>query len=380
MKHFNSIYYHLIKRFEVYTMSNREKERFKALVEKHKNNMPWYVIEYLEMKTALSPATLYAYITEFEKFFRWIILKRLAVVMGNVVTNITDIPIETLQTLPLNDVNRFHMYLQGEGIETRAINRTFSALKSLFKYLAQNSEDEHGKSYLSRNVMEKIELHKEKVDAAARAYKVANIIFNDNEDVAFLRFLINDYATILKETSTRKYNYFLRDKERDIALISLILGAGLRVSELASLSLSSINFRQGTIKVTRKGNKKSSILATKSCLDDVQEYMKVRLEKYMCPPEEDILFVTRYQGKYTQLSVRAIQNLVEKYSSAFDEKRSLHKLRHTYATNHYKENKDLVLLRDQLGHTSVEVTSIYTNINNEKKREAIDRLEKRQFE
>ena len=53
-----------------------------------------------------------------------------------------------------------------------------------------------------------------------------------------------------------------------------------------------------------------------------------------------------------------------------------HKLRHTYATNHYKENKDLVLLRDQLGHTSVEVTSIYTNINNEKKREAIDRLEK----
>ena len=52
-----------------------------------------------------------------------------------------------------------------------------------------------------------------------------------------------------------------------------------------------------------------------------------------------------------------------------------HKLRHTYATNHYKEN-NLVLLRDQLGHTSVEVTSIYTNINNEKKREAIDRLEK----
>lgn len=113
-------------------MSNREKERFKALVEKHKNNMPWYVIEYLEMKTALSPATLYAYITEFEKFFKWIILKRLAVVNGNVVTNITDIPIETLQTLPLNDINRFHMYLQGEGIETRAIKRTFSALKSLF--------------------------------------------------------------------------------------------------------------------------------------------------------------------------------------------------------------------------------------------------------
>ena len=164
------------------------------------------------------------------------------------------------------------------------------------------------------------------------------------------------------------------------AIISLILGTGLRVSEVASLTISSINFRQGTVKVTRKGNKRSSILATRSCLDDVQEYIRVGPSKYNCPQDEDLLLVTNYKGKYTQLTVRAIQKLCDKYSSAFDEKRSPHKLRHTYATNHYKENKDLVLLRDQLGHTSVEVTSIYTNINNEKKREAVDRLERRQFE
>ncbi len=132
--------------------------------------------------------------------------------------------------------------------------------------------------------------------------------------------------------------------------------------------------------MTRKGNKRSSILATRSYLDDVQEYIKVRPIKYNYHQDEDLLFVTNYKGKYTQLTVRAIQKLSDKYSSAFDEKRSPHKLRYTYAINYYKENKDLVLLRDQLGHTSVEVTSIYTNINNEKKREAIDRLEKRQFE
>lgn len=132
--------------------------------------------------------------------------------------------------------------------------------------------------------------------------------------------------------------------------------------------------------MTRKGNKRFSILATRSYLDDVQEYIKVRPIKYNYPQDEDLLFVTNYKGKYTQLTVRAIQKLSDKYSSAFDEKRSPHKLPHTYAINYYKENKDLVLLRDQLGHTSVEVTSIYTNINNEKKREAINRLEKRQFE
>ncbi len=132
--------------------------------------------------------------------------------------------------------------------------------------------------------------------------------------------------------------------------------------------------------MTHKGNERSSILATRLCLDNVQEYIKVRPSKYNCPQDEDLLFVTNYKREYTQLTVRSIQKLIDKYTSAFDEKRSPHKLRHTYATNHYRENKDLVLLRDQLGHTSVEVTSIHTNINNEKKREAVDRLERRQFE
>ncbi|OTX91464.1 hypothetical protein BK726_10960 [Bacillus thuringiensis serovar londrina] len=58
--------------------------------------------------------------------------------------------------------------------------------------------------------------------------------------------------------SPKKYSFFQRDKERDIAIISLILGTGLQVSEVASLTISSINFRQGKVKVTRKGNKRIS--------------------------------------------------------------------------------------------------------------------------
>ncbi|MRA81772.1 tyrosine recombinase XerS, partial [Bacillus thuringiensis] len=89
------------------------------------------------------------------------------------------------------------------------------ALKSLFKYLALNTENEQGENYISRNVMEKIELHKEKVDAAARADDVANMIFNEKDDVAFLQFLANDYGEMLKDISPKKYNFFQRDKERD---------------------------------------------------------------------------------------------------------------------------------------------------------------------
>ncbi|TKI93569.1 tyrosine recombinase XerS, partial [Bacillus cereus] len=166
----------------------------------------------------------------------------------------------------------------------------------------------------------------------------------------------------------------------DIAILSLILGTGLRVSEAASLTISSINFRTRYIKVIRKGDKKSSILATQTALDDVQEYLKVRANRYKCPVDEEILFVTNYKGSYAQISVNAIQKLTEKYTRAFDEKKSPHKLRHTYATNHYNENKDLVLLANQMGHNSMETTSLYTNIDDSKRREAIERLEKRQFE
>ena len=87
--------------------------------------------------------------------------KRIAVINGNVATEIHEIPIELLESLPLNEVNRFHMYLKSEGIEIKAINRTFSALKSLLNTF-HKTEDEYGNSYLSRNVMDKIELHKEK--------------------------------------------------------------------------------------------------------------------------------------------------------------------------------------------------------------------------
>ncbi|PFJ58613.1 hypothetical protein COJ10_24480 [Bacillus thuringiensis] len=63
------------------------------------------------------------------------------------------------------------------------------------------------------------------------------MIFNEKDDVAFLQFLANGYGEMLKDISPKKYSFFQRDKERDIAIISLILGTGLRVFEVASLTL-----------------------------------------------------------------------------------------------------------------------------------------------
>ncbi|MFD0770015.1 tyrosine recombinase XerS [Bacillus sp. CGMCC 1.60114] len=362
-------------------MSNREKQVFQNRVEQHKEKMPWYIIEYIEEKTNLSPATLYGYIIEYEIFLKWLIDSRLAVVDGEVVKEIHEVPIETLGTLPLKQAKRYKSYLERQGNNSKAVIRSYSALKSLFKYLTTHTEDDcTGDCYFYRNVMAKIELHKEKVDSAARASEISDMIFHNNDDVKFMQFISHDYELILQETAPRKTHYFKRDKARDIAILSLILGTGLRVSEVASLKVSDINFRTRKVKVIRKGDKKSSILATQTSLDDVQEYLKIRSKCYKCPDDEDILFVAAYKGSYSQISVKAIQNLTVKYTKAFDEKKTPHKLRHTYATNHYNENKDLVLLANQLGHTSMETSSLYTNIDDSKRREAVERLEKRQLE
>ncbi|MED1270374.1 tyrosine recombinase XerS [Bacillus mycoides] len=362
-------------------MSNREKQVYQKRVDQHKEKMPWYIIEYIEEKTNLSPATLYGYIIEYEIFLQWLIDSRLAVIDGEVVTEIHEVPINALEVLPLKQAKRFKSYLERQGNKTKAVIRTFSALKSLFNYLTKHTEDDiTGECYFYRNVMAKIELHKEKVDSAARAADISGMIFHNNDDVKFMRFLADEYELLLAESSPGKLRYFKRDKARDIAILSLILGTGLRVSEVASLNISDINFRTRTIKVTRKGDKKSSILATQTSLDDVQEYLKVRSKYYKCPDDEDILFVTTYKGSYSQISVNAIQKLTVKYTQAFDEKKSPHKLRHTYATNHYNENKDLVLLANQMGHNSMETTALYTNIDDSKRREAVERLENRQFE
>lgn len=93
-----------------------KKKKFKILIDKHKNIMLWCIIEYVYMKTALPPATLYAYITEYEKSLKGLVNNWLTVDNDKVVTDICDVPITTLETLPLNEARLFQRHLQGEGI------------------------------------------------------------------------------------------------------------------------------------------------------------------------------------------------------------------------------------------------------------------------
>lgn len=160
----------------------------------------------------------------------------------------------------------------------------------------------------------------------------------------------------------------------DLAMISLLLASGIRVSELANLRLSSINFKKQKLSVLRKGRKESTVFFRKSTIPYLQSYLQVRNERYKVSDIERYVFLTTYRRKAQPISVRAIQQIIMKYTEAFrDEKLSPHKLRHTFATEYAK--KSVYDLMRQLGHSSTDKSALYINTTEEQARNAIDRLD-----
>ncbi|WP_121616639.1 tyrosine recombinase XerS [Virgibacillus halodenitrificans] len=374
-------------------MASESRERIvhQKRLEKLLPQLPEYVQEFVLYKARYSSSTLLGYVHEYIKFFTW--LKREGISNEK---DMKDIPYTLLESLRKEDVEYYIEYLQGEDIRTKkeikaghpikrrselSINRNINALKSLFNYLTQETEDEDGECYFYRNVFSKIKLHKDQNTADRRARKISSTILNDTEIMEFLNFLKNKYELSIKG---RRLADFLRNKERDIAIISMLLGSGIRVSEIASLTLSDIDFQKNQIDIIRKGNKEHTVRVLSSSLEDLKSYLSVRKERYE-PSENDMyVFVTKYGGQLRPISVRGIQNLVTKYTKAFNSKSefstgkriSSHNLRHTFATDWIKNGGDIILLRDQLGHSSIETTSKYTNLSAKESEKVMNSIDK----
>lgn len=347
--------------------------------------MPHYVGEYVDDKLDnRSSSTLLNYLHDYRIFFEWLIREGITDSV-----QIRDIPLSVLENLKLDDAKNFFKYLQRREIpinknETKkpekvSINRKISSLRSLFKYLTTQTENEEGEPYFYRNVMLKIEVNKVKETLGARASKISSKIFQNDEDVSFLDFVQNIYETELPEDS-RKKAYFKRDKERDIAILSLFLGSGIRVNELSNLRLRDLDFQENTINIIRKGGKQDTIPVVPESMEDVKNLLKIRAERYNASNEDyDYVFVNKKKNVAVPLSNRAIGDLVKKYTKAFKSNKSMspHKLRHTYGTNLWEETGDIHLLMRQLGHSSTSTAALYSNPDQEKAKQAAKQLGRR---
>ena len=160
-----------------------------------------------------------------------------------------------------------------------------------------------------------------------------------------------------------------KNKERDYAIITLFLNCGLRLSELVSININKI--KKDTLTVIGKGDKERTIYLNAASLHAINNYLKVRPADRV--KDKKALFLSERRQR---ISPKTVQYLVKKYikvAGLDNEKYSTHKLRHTAATLMYKHgNVDIRALQEILGHESISTTEIYTHLDSEQLRDAVN--------
>lgn len=249
-----------------------------------------------------------------------------------------------ISDINIQDMYSYISYLDNElndNASTRS--RKISALRSFYKYLHQEIE------IIDINITEK--LRNPKIQKRQPVY----LTLSETEH--------------LLDTINEEKNEFLRN--RDMAIVFTFLTTGMRLSELVSVDLNDIKDDHFTI--IGKGNKERTIYLTKNCIDLIDNYIMIR-KNYLKDIKIDALFISTRKKR---ISNRAVQSTVDKYlkKAGFDTRvYSTHKLRHTAATLMYKYgNVDIRALKDVLGHESVSTTQIYTHLDNEDLKRAVNK-------
>ena len=199
------------------------------------------------------------------------------------------------------------------------------------------------------------------------------IIRLDPDEVAKLLDEVESGRSLTKS----QLKYHNKTKARDLAIITLLLGTGIRVSECVGLNMEDVDFNNDGIKVRRKGGNEAIIYFGDEVRDALDEYLIEREEIITLSGHEDALFLSMQKRR---ISVRAVENLVKKYADLITSLKNItpHKLRSTYGTSLYRETGDIYLVADVLGHTDVNTTKRhYAAIEDARRRSAANKVQLR---
>ncbi|HEY8443454.1 MAG TPA: tyrosine-type recombinase/integrase [Clostridia bacterium] len=240
----------------------------------------------------------------------------------------------------------------------------------LEKYLAYLSyyKDEEGKIHTNKDysrarrlasirAMYKYFFNKDKI----RANVAAKISFPKIHEKEIIRLEPNEVAEILDqseygdELSEHQKHFHSKTRYRDLAILTLFLGTGIRISELVGLNIEDIDFESNAFTVIRKGGNSTILYFSDEVAKALKKYLEQRLSIPDVPQEERALFLSM-QNK--RISVRAVQNLVTKYARIVSPLKKItpHKLRSTFGTELYRATGDIYIVADVLGHSDVNTT------------------------
>ena len=176
-----------------------------------------------------------------------------------------------------------------------------------------------------------------------------------------IRLEPNEVAQLLDQVEAgtklteKQAAYHAKTKIRDLAILTLLLGTGIRVSECVGLNIYDVDFDNMGIRVRRKGGYEDIVYFGEEVEKALSDYLDQREHILPVSGHEDALFLSM-QNK--RLTVRSVENLVKKYSTLVTSLKKItpHKLRSTYGTNLYQETGDIYLVADVLGHKDVNTT------------------------
>lgn len=270
----------------------------------------------------------------------------------------TDFTVDVLDQIKALDLEEYQEYLKvyqaGDKTETngeRGLKRKISALRSFYAYF-------YKREMIKTNPTVLIDVPK---------IHDKSIIRLDTDEVA----LLLDYIEHCGDQLTgQKRVYYEKTKERDLAIVTLLLGTGIRVSECVGLDIEDVDFKNNGIKVTRKGGNEMVVYFGPEVEKALKRYIEVRENIIPLEGHEHALF---YSAQRRRIGVQAVENLVKKYASQITTTKKItpHKLRSTYGTTLYQETGDIYLVADVLGHKDVNTTKKhYAAIDDARRRQA----------
>jgi len=256
--------------------------------------------------------------------------------------NIEDFELDVLDKVDRTDIDEYMEYVSlydKDGKEftnkENAKKRKISALRSMYNYFF------------------KMDLIKTNAPSKVNAPKIHDkaIIRLEPDEVAKMIDAVEDGEKLTKGQK----RFHSKTVIRDTAIITLLLGTGIRVSECVGLDIDDVNFENNGIKVHRKGGNETIVYFGDEVENALKNYLDQRNNIVALDGHENALFLSLQNRRIT---VRAVENLVKKYAQNVTTLKKItpHKLRSTFGTNLYNETGDIYLVADVLGHKDVNTT------------------------
>lgn len=331
-------------------MTYKDEDNLKCKNKTHEllSELPYFVTEYTyELSTTVTSRTALAYIYDIRRFLKWLSKSHYSATEEN----LKAITIEDINLLNINDINEYKYFLSidsNNSNKEKGIARKMASLNSLLDYLYRTDK-------IKENPMSKIK-------NSRRSKKKDPIIRLQNDETK--SFLGAIEASGEQVVSDRQQKFLEKTKIRDLAIVVLFLGTGIRVSECVGIDLADLNFKEHKIRIIRKGEKVQNVAMG----DEVESFLLAYLEKRSditpLPGHENALFLSSQRKR---LTVKSVENIVKKFAkiAGIEKNISPHKLRKTYGTELYNLTGDIYLVARALGHSSVNTSKDYYIMSDE---------------